>query len=142
MASSTRLSTIIARRAREAARRRRDRDLKIESLEPRLALATGLLSTLVSVVDDASTNLLAASSANLAADVTEGSSLTAHVKLTRRPDAPVRVSFASSGPLEIGVGDHPNAGLLAPPPLVFTPSNWNIPQTLSIRALEDGVACC
>ena len=146
MASSMRLSTIMTRRAREAARRRRDRDLKIESLEPRLALATGLLSTLVSVVDDANTNLLAASSANLAADVTEGSSLQASVKLTRQPGAPVRVSFASSGPLEIGVGTNQSggnggrAGLFAPPPLVFTPSNWNIPQTLSIRSLEDGVA--
>ena len=146
MAAASRLSTALARRTREAARRRRDRVLNLESLEPRLALATGPLGTLVSVVVDANTNLLAASSANLAADVTEGSSLTASVALVRRPEAPVRVSFASSGPLEIGVGTNQSgghggrAGVLAPPPLVFTPSNWNIPQTLSIRSLEDGVA--
>ena len=146
MAAASRLSTALARRARESARRRRDRVLNLESLEPRLALATGPLGTLVSVVVDANTNLLAASSANLAADVTEGSSLTASVTLVRRPEAPVRVSFASSGPLEIGVGTNQSggnggrAGVLAPPPLVFTPSNWNIPQTLSIRSLEDGVA--
>lgn len=50
MASPIRLFTVMARRSRGAVRRRRDRDLKVESLEPRLAMATGLLSTLVSVV--------------------------------------------------------------------------------------------
>jgi len=131
---------------REAARRRRDRGLNLESLEPRLARATGQLGTLVSVVDDANTNLLAATSANLAVGVTEGTAITASVKLTRPPTAPVRISFASSGPLEVAVGTAASAGsvtaddLSVAPPLVFTRTNWNIPQTLSIRSIEDGVA--
>lgn len=131
---------------REAARRRRDRGLTLESLEPRLALATGQLGTLVSVVDDANTNLLAATSANLAVVVTEGTAITASVKLTRPPTHPVSISFASSGPLEVGVGPAASAGsvpaddLSITPPLVFTRTNWNMPQTLSIRSIEDGVA--
>jgi hypothetical protein len=119
---------------RKATRRRRDRSLELESLEPRLALATGQLGTLVSVVDDANTNLLAATSANLAVGVAEGTAITASVKLTRPPTGPVRISFASSGALEVGVGSDASA------PLVFTRTNWNIPQTLSIRSIEDGVA--
>ena len=47
MAPSARLFAALAQRSRESARRRRSRDLKVESFEPRLALATGLLSTLV-----------------------------------------------------------------------------------------------
>jgi CubicO group peptidase (beta-lactamase class C family)/streptogramin lyase len=145
MATSARLSAAV-RPAREAGRRQRNPGLIFESLEPRLALATGPLGTLVSVVDDANTNLLAASSGGLAVPVNEGSAITASVQLTRRPNAPVRIAFASSGPLEIGMrGDVsavyvPADDLTAPPPLVFSRVNWNIPQTLSIRSLEDGVA--
>ena len=50
MSTSPRRSMASARGSRQAARRRRERGLELESLEPRLALATGLLSTLVSVV--------------------------------------------------------------------------------------------
>lgn len=52
--------------------RRHNRALRLESLEPRLAMTTGLLSTLVSVISDSNVNLLAASSADRAVDVTEG----------------------------------------------------------------------
>ncbi|MFM8890286.1 MAG: hypothetical protein ACKOTB_01455, partial [Planctomycetia bacterium] len=120
--------------------------MNLESLEPRLAMATGPLGTLVSVVDGTNTNLLAAKSADRAVGIDEGSQIVASVKLTRRPDAPVRVSFVSSGPLEVGVGDG-SSGLVGaatvlrtPPSLVFTPSNWSVSQSLPIRAIEDGVA--
>ncbi|MEI8368171.1 MAG: hypothetical protein WCJ31_07025 [Planctomycetia bacterium] len=106
--------------------------MNLESLEPRLALATGLLATLVSIVDDSGNNLLAASSADQAAPVAEGQQLTASVKLTRQPDAPVRVGFATPDPSEVD--------LVSSSSLLFTRTNWNIPQRLSIRGIEDGVA--
>ena len=146
MATPAWISAASARRTREAGRRRQNRGLTLESLEPRLALATGLLGTLVSVVDDANTNLLAASSAGFAVPVNEGTAVTASVQLTRRPNAPVRISFSSSVPLEIGVLSDASAvyvpanDLSTTPPLVFNRANWNIAQTLSIRSLEDGVA--
>lgn len=133
MASFTPLSTGMAHRGHEAARRRRVRSLALESLEPRLALATGLLRTLVSVVDESNTNLLAASSADLALAVSEGTAIAAGVRLTRRPDAPVRISFASSGPLEVRVATDTSAvyvpadDLSGASPLVFTRRNWNVP---------------
>lgn len=108
-------------------------------------MATGLLSTLVSVVSDSNVDLLAASSADRAVDVTEGSAITASVKLTRRPDDVVRVSFVSSGPLELGADGDPlgvggSAKGIAPPTLVFTSSNWNVAQTIPIRSIQDNVA--
>ena len=109
-------------------RRRRDSGLAVESLEPRLALATGLLSTLVSVVrDDQGRSLLAPGAT---AAITEGQDLTASVRLTRRPDSAINVSFQSLAPLEVG------APLTT---LRFTRANWNQPQTLSLRSLQDNV---
>ena len=144
MPASVRLSTALTRRARESARRRSDRKLRIESLEPRLALATGPLGTLVSIVDDIGRDLLAATSSGTAVPVNEGHEIAAIVRLTRQPSAPVRVGFSNSDPLEVGLGrsngGSGNASLESPTPLTFTPSNWNIPQLLSIRAIEDGVA--
>ena len=78
MSNRSNLSASLSLRARESARRRRDRELKVESLEPRLALATGLLSTLVSVRDDAGQRLLAPGGT---AAITEGQELTALVPL-------------------------------------------------------------
>jgi len=126
MATSARLSTMLAHRSREAARRRRDRDLKLEALEPRLALATGLLSTLVSVVrDDNQQSLLAPGST---AVVAEGEQVTASVRLTRKPDSAILVTVASRAPLEVAV---------PPAPLRFTKDNWNVPQAVSLRSLQD-----
>jgi hypothetical protein len=93
MSTSARLSIALARRSRKAARRRRAQGLKIESLEPRLALATGLLSTLVSVVRGDNSHSLLAPGAT--AEVTEGTALAASVRLTRRPDSPITVTFQS-----------------------------------------------
>ena len=119
----------------------------LEQLQPRLTLATGQLSTLVSVVDDSEQDLLAASSLDHAIGLDEGASITASVKLRRRPDAPVRVSFATSNPMELRVDDERDqiyAGSLnkfnVPPVLVFERTNWNIAQTFSIQSLEDGAA--
>ena len=101
MAAASRLSTALARRTREAARRRRDRVLNLESLEPRLALATGLLSTLVSVIRDDSRHSLLRPGATAA--VREGTELAASVRLTRRPNSEITVTFKSLAPLEVGV---------------------------------------
>jgi len=127
MASSIRLFTTLARRARESARRRRSRDLKVESLEPRLAMATGLLSTLVSVVrDDNGRSLLARGGT---AEIAEGQDLAALVRLTRRPDSAINVTFQSLAPLEVGV---------PPTTLKFTRANWNQPQTVWLSSRQDG----
>ena len=138
MSTSARQSIALSRRGREAARRRRTHDLKLESLEPRLALATGLLSTLVSVVrDDNSQSLLAAGAT---AEITEGQELAANVRLTRRPDSAIVVSFQSRAPLEVGTADwyFPTVAA-ASNTLRFTRANWNTPQSVSFAALQDGV---
>lgn len=138
MSTSARQSIALSRRGREAARRRRTHDLKLESLEPRLALATGLLSTLVSVVrDDNSQSLLAAGAT---AEITEGQELAANVRLTRRPDSAIVVSFQSRAPLEVGTADwyFPTAAASSTT-LRFTRANWDKPQSVSFAALQDGV---
>ena len=138
MSTSARQSIALSCRGREAARRRRTHDLKLESLEPRLALATGLLSTLVSVVrDDNSQSLLAAGAT---AEITEGQELAANVRLTRRPDSAIVVSFQSRAPLEVGTADwyFPTAAA-SPTTLRFTRANWDKPQSVSFAALQDGV---
>jgi hypothetical protein len=117
----------LARRCRKAARRRRERGLKLESLEPRLALATGLLSTLVSVVRSDNSHSVLAPGAT--AGVTEGTELAAKVRLTRRPDSAITVTFKSLTPLEVGVPSTP---------LRFTRANWNQPQVVSFASLQDG----
>jgi len=116
-----------ARGSRKAARHRREQGLKLESLEPRLALATGLLSTLVSVVRSNNSQSLLAPGAT--AGVTEGTELAASVRLTRRPDSAITVSFKSLAPLEVGVPSTP---------LRFTPANWNQPQSVSFASFQDG----
>lgn len=138
MPTSAQQSIALSRRGREAARRRHAHDLKLESLEPRLALATGLLSTLVSVVrDDNSQSLLLPGAT---AEITEGQQLGAHVRLTRRPDSAIVVSFQSFAPLEVGTTDwyFPTA-TASPATLRFTRANWNTPQSVSFAALQDGV---
>ena len=137
MASSARLSTILARRGRESTRRRRDRDLKLESLEPRLALATGLLSTLVSVVRDDNSHSLLAPGAT--AEVAEGTELAASVRLTRKPDSAITVTFKSLAPLEVSAADwyFPKA-TSSSTTLRFTRANWNQPQAVKLAALQDG----
>jgi len=128
MAPSARLWTILARRSRESARRRRDGDLKLESLEPRLALATGLLSTLVRVHDQSGHNLLAPGAT---ADIQEGAELAASVSLKRKPDSEILVTFKSAAAtLEAGV---------PPTTLLFTRDNWRVPQTVPLRSLQDNV---
>ena len=138
MPTSARQSIALSRRGREASRRRRTHDLKLESLEPRLALATGLLSTLVSVVRDDNSHSLLAPGAP--AEITEGQELGAHVRLTRRPDSAIVISFQSRAPLEVGTTDwyFPTA-TAASNTLRFTRANWNTPQSVSFAALQDGV---
>ncbi|MBF2761471.1 MAG: hypothetical protein ISN28_14640 [Ectothiorhodospiraceae bacterium AqS1] len=61
----------------------------------------------------------------------EGSRANLTVELGTRPSgAEVTVSFTKSNPNIV----------LAPPLLIFTASNWNIPQTVGIEAEEDGDA--
>ena len=128
MSTSARQSIALSRRGREAARRRRTSDLKLESLEPRLALATGLLSTLVSVIRDDSRHSLLRPGATAA--VLEGTELAASVRLTRRPNSDITVTFKSLAVLEVGV---------PPAALRFTQANWNTPQSVSFAAFQDGV---
>jgi hypothetical protein len=128
MSTSARQSIALSRRGREATRRRRPSDLKFESLEPRLALATGLLSTLVSVIRDNSRHSLLRPGATAA--VREGTELAASVRLTRRPNSDITVTFESLAPLEVGV---PSTALR------FTQANWNKPQPVSFAAFQDGV---
>ena len=127
MSTSARRSMASARGSRKAARRRRERGLELESLEPRLALATGPLSTLVSVVRGDNSHGLLAPGAT--AGIAEGTELAASVRLTRRPDSAITVTFQSLAPLEVGV---PSA------PLRFTPANWNQPQSVSFASFQDG----
>jgi len=126
MSNRSHRSVSLARPARKSAGRRRDRQLQVESLEPRLVLATGLLRTLVSVVRDDQGHSLLAGTAN----ITEGRELAASVRLTRRPDSPILVSFKSLAPLEVGVTETT---------LRFTRNNWNRPQAISLRSLQDNV---
>ena len=127
MAPSARLFAALAQRSRESARRRRSRDLKVESLEPRLALATGLLSTLVSIRDESGQKLLAPGAT---AEIAEGEQLTAHIRLTRKPDSAITVSFKSLAPLEVAT---PGTTL------TFTRANWNQPQTVTFDSFQDNV---
>lgn len=103
--------------------------------------------TLASVLYDTDKDLLTASSPNLAVSLEEGSEITAYVKLKRKPKSEVRISFTSSGPLELNVYNPlsaPYGGSVVnyspPPVLIFDSSNWNEPQTISIKSIEDGSA--
>jgi hypothetical protein len=128
MSKHSGLAASLSRRARESARRRRNRDLKVESLEPRLALATGLLSTLVQVHDQSGQNLLAPGAT---ADIHEGQEVAASVSLKRKPNSDILVTFKSAAAaLEAGV---------APTTLLFTRDNWKVPQTVPLRSLQDNV---
>lgn len=60
----------------------------------------------------------------------DGRTASFRVKLTYRPTAPVTIPLTSSRPGE-GV---PGTGQL-----VFTPADWNLPQTVTVRGLPDGV---
>jgi lipocalin len=113
--------------------------------EPAAYIATVSLGTLASVVDGSGKNLLAASSPNLAVSLAEGSAITAYVRLNRKPKSEVRISFASSGLLELDVYNQASFGgalksYSAPPVLIFDSSNWNVPQTVSMQSIEDGSA--
>ena len=114
--------------------------------EPTVYLATVSFGPLASVLDGSGKDLLAASSPNLAVSLEEGSAITAYVKLNRKPKSEVRISFASSGLLELDVylsSDAYRGGLKpysVPPVLIFDSSNWNVPQTFSMRSIEDGTA--
>ncbi|MGI9177628.1 MAG: hypothetical protein ACR2IT_07205, partial [Pirellulales bacterium] len=117
-----------AERSGRSGRRKASRtQFRTEQLEPRLAMATGLLSTLVSVVRDDNSHSLLTRGAT--AEIAEGEQLTASVRLIRKPDSAILVSLQSLAPLEVGT---------PATTLRFTRANWNQPQTISLRALEDG----
>jgi hypothetical protein len=59
--------------------------------------------------------------------LTEGLSGTYQIRLTSQPAAPVTITLTTDG--EIGV---------SPTILVFTPANWNQPQTVTVTAFDDG----
>jgi hypothetical protein len=102
----------------------RSRHLILESLESRLALAGTPLATLVEVTAAGGDSLVGAETA-----VEEGRSLVATVQLTRRPAAPVLVSFKSADVLQVTTDL---------PTLRFTRADWNQPQTIRFSAIEDG----
>ena len=60
----------------------------------------------------------------------EGRTASFRVKLTYKPTAVVTIPLASSRPEE-GVPDTSQ--------LVFTPDTWNLPQTVTVKGLPDGV---
>ncbi len=62
--------------------------------------------------------------------VTEaGSTVTSAVQLTRPPASSVRIPVASLAPDE---------AVVEPAELVFTPGNWNVAQTVTVRGVDDG----
>ena len=107
---------------------------------------TSFADTLASVLYDADKDLLAASLPNLAVSLNEGSEITAYVRLNRQPKSEVRISFSSSGLLELDVrqSSYDYAGGVSrysvPPALIFDSSNWNVPQAFSIISIDDGAA--
>ena len=112
---------------RSSSRKASRMQFRTEQLEPRLALATGLLSTLVSVVRDDNSDSLLAPGKGL--EIREGEERTALVKLTRKPDSAIIVSFKNPAPLEVG----------APfTTLRFNKNNWNLSQPVTFRSLQDG----
>ena len=62
--------------------------------------------------------------------VPEGTELAASVRLTRRPNSEITVTFKSRAWLKVGV---------PPTALRFTRANWNQPQSVSFAALQDGI---
>lgn len=64
--------------------------------------------------------------------VAEGREVEVKLALRSRPTAPV----------SIGLGVHPQLELLAPtsPTLLFDAANWNVPQVLRLKAVDDAVA--
>jgi hypothetical protein len=53
------------------------------------------------------------------------------VKLAHRPTANVTI------PLSLSAADGAQISVAPPGPLVFTPDNWNTPQTVTVKALDD-----
>ena len=110
----------------ETSRRRRRPHLRLESLESRLALAGNPLATLVVVTTDGGESLVGGVTA-----IEEGQSLAATVQLTRRPVAPVLVSFKSADALQV------TTSLST---LRFTRTNWRQTQTVRFAAIQDAGA--
>ena len=57
-----------------------------------------------------------------------GSTDTFTVRLTSQPTAQVMIPLGST---------NPNEGVTDPPYLIFTPVNWNVPQTVTVRGVAD-----
>lgn len=120
-----RLSSLHARRAREATARRAA--LSVESLERRFPL-DATLGAIVSVVRSGTHHSLFGPRATA---VTEGQSLTADVRLRWKPGREVTVTIESLAPLEVNV---PKTTL------TFTRVDWNKPQRVTFTAVQDVVA--
>ena len=66
--------------------------------------------------------------------VPEGSSKTYTIKLDSQPSANVTVQSVRSGDSDL------TSTLATSPPLTFTPTNWNTPQTVTVNAAQDADA--
>ena len=86
-------------------------------------------SVTVHITDNDSPGVVVTESSG-STDVTEGGADDNYsVELTTQPTANVTVTLVSGAP---GHGQ--------PDPLVFTPANWNIPQDVTVTAVDDALA--
>ena len=98
---------------------------------------SGRVEYYVSVVvhdDDADSSDFGVEILSMPADgltVAEGSTATYTVRLSRRPTGDVRFFISSSDASTVSVD---------PPSLTFTPLDWSVPQTVTVRSVDDWVA--
>ncbi len=99
----------------------------------RIAATTVLLGTVAAVVPAAAAPAATAAPPSVIAEpdivtIPEGSSRSFSVRLSQPPTQPV--------PLRISVV---GTGLWASPPIqiIFTPANWNTPQTFPVASMQD-----
>ena len=103
-----------------------DVDLVDGATEVQLASAQAASSSFAVVVDDTDVQSISTSTSNVA--VTEGASSALSVNLGRKPSSNVTVSIASSDA---------GAATAAPATLTFTPTNWNVAQTVNLSGVQD-----
>ena len=93
---------------------------------------TGVVSILITDNDTAGVQITPSDSSN---DVSEsGTTDTYTVQLTSQPTANVVITLTDDGQVTAEADGNPGVDFL-----LFTPSNWNVPQTVRVTAVDDGV---
>jgi len=82
-------------------------------------------------LDDDTPGVMFLGASNLQTNENQTGVTTFQVRLKTRPSHNVRFPLISS--------DNPNEGVVTPSDLVFTPANWNVPQTITIQPVRDWV---